>query len=67
MDFSKEQLECDYDRYVKLCEFAGKKVPQFTEYVKKKGLRVEDYVDPEEVEILTPEELKWALQCVKSE
>jgi hypothetical protein len=44
-----KQVEVEYNRYASLCEFTGKPVPMFEDYVTSKGLNVEDYLTPEEL------------------
>lgn len=44
------QVELDYQRYTKLCEFAGKPVPMFEQYLASRGLPLEKYLTPEELE-----------------
>ena len=53
---SKEQVEIDYQRYADLCRFTGKEVPLFEQYLVKRGLRLEDYLTKEELEMIDNKE-----------
>lgn len=49
-----DQVEVDYQRYSKLCEFTGKPIPMYEQYLVQRGLPLEKYLTEEELAVVKP-------------